>query len=64
MHIAFVEIRAGATDLAEAALREGIGELDRLGNASYRGTAALMLAGLLAARGAYEEAARLVRGRT
>jgi tetratricopeptide (TPR) repeat protein len=56
-HIAFVELRAGATDVAEAALREGIDELDRLGNASYRGTTALVLAAILARRGAREEAA-------
>jgi len=55
--IAFIEIRAGAVDVAEAALREGIDELDRLGNASYRGTAAILLAAILARRGAHEEAA-------
>jgi class 3 adenylate cyclase len=55
--ISFVERRAGAADVAEARLREGIDELDRLGNSSYRGTTALLLADLLATRGAYEEAA-------
>ena len=34
-------------------------ELDRLGNRSYRGTTALLLAELLANQGAYEEAAQL-----
>jgi class 3 adenylate cyclase len=56
MLIAFVEVRAGAPDIAEAVLREGIDELDRLEQISYRGTAALLLAELLAHRGAYEEA--------
>ena len=56
---AFVERRAGALDVAEARLREGIDELARLGNSSYRGTAVLLLADLLATRGAYDEAARL-----
>ncbi len=55
---AFVEIRAGSADAAETALRLGIEELDRLGNRSYRGTTALLLADLLADRGAYEEASR------
>ena len=49
--VAFVEIRAGDYAGAEAALRQGIEELDRLGNRSYRGTTALMLADLLASRG-------------
>ncbi len=57
--IAFVEIRAGAPDAAETVLRDGIEELDRLGNRSYRGTTALLLADLLADRGAHEEASRL-----
>ena len=39
-------------------MRASIAELDRLGNRSYRGTTALMLADVLATRGAYEEAAR------
>jgi class 3 adenylate cyclase len=56
--ISFVELRAGAPDVAEVRLREGIDELDRLGNSSYRGTSALMLADLLATRCAYEEATR------
>ena len=59
MTMAFVELRAGAPDVAEARLREGIDELARLGNSSYRGTAVLDLADLLATRGAYDEAARL-----
>jgi tetratricopeptide (TPR) repeat protein len=59
MTMAFVELRAGASDVAEARLREGIDELARLGNSSYRGTALLQLAELLASRGAYDEAARL-----
>jgi hypothetical protein len=54
----FVERRAGAPDVAEARLREGIAELEHLGNVIYRGSCALMLADLLATRGAYEEAAR------
>ena len=58
MTAAFVEFRAGAYEAAEVALRDGIEELDRLGNASYRGTAALLLADHLANRGAYEESAR------
>ena len=58
--VAFVEIRAGdhATQPRHA-LRDGIAELDRLGNRSYRGTTALMLADLLAKQGAHEEAAQL-----
>jgi class 3 adenylate cyclase/tetratricopeptide (TPR) repeat protein len=54
----FVELRAGALGAAERALRDGIEELDRLGNPSYRGTTALMLADVLASRGAYDEASR------
>ena len=57
--VAFVEIRAGDYAGAEAALRQGIEELDRLGNRSYRGTTALMLADLLARQGSREEAAQL-----
>ena len=59
MSLAFVEQRAGAPATAEAQLREGIDELARLGNSSYRGTAMLQLAELLATRGAYDEAAHL-----
>jgi hypothetical protein len=59
MLTAFVEIRAGSPDLAEAAFREGIDELGRLGNSSYRGTCMLLLADLLADRGAYDEASSL-----
>ena len=59
MMTAFVELRAGAPDVAEAQLREGIDELVRLGNSSYRGTCMLLLADLLAARGAYDEASSL-----
>jgi len=58
MILSFVEVRAGAVTDAEDALRAGVDELDRLGNGSYRGTAALLLADILASRGAYEEAAR------
>jgi class 3 adenylate cyclase len=58
MPIAFVEIRAGAPDIAEAVLREGIDQLDDLNQISYRGTAALQLADVLARRGAYDEALR------
>ena len=56
--VAFVEIRAGALEAAESALRDGLEELERIGNLSYRGTTALILADLLACRGAYDEAAR------
>ena len=56
--VAFVELHAGAPETAEDVLRASIAELDRLGNLSYRGTSALMLAHVLATRGAYEEAAR------
>jgi len=59
MIVAFVELRAGALDVAEARLREGIDELARLGNSGYRGTCRLLLADLLAMRGAYDEAAGL-----
>ena len=55
--VAFVEIRGNARDVAEAALRNGLVELERLGNLSYRGTTALMLVDLLVHRGAYDEAA-------
>ena len=58
MTAAFVERRAGAPDAAEAILREGITELDRLGNRSYRGTVAVQLADLLASQGDYEQAAQ------
>ena len=58
MTIAFVEVRAGARDTAEKTLRDGIAELERVGGLSYRGTTALLLADLLAERGAYAEAAR------
>ena len=56
--VAFVELHAGAPESAEEILRASIAELDRLGNLSYRGTTTLMLADILATRGAYEEAAR------
>ncbi len=56
--VAFVELHAGAPESAEEIMRASIAELDRLGNLSYRGTTALMLADILASRGAYEEAAR------
>jgi len=59
MLLGFVEVRAGLPAAAESALRNGVEELDRLGNASYRQTVALLLAGVLAARGAYDEASRL-----
>jgi len=55
---AFIETHAGSFAAAEAELRSGIIELDRLGNRSYRGTAALQLADALASRGEYDEAAR------
>ncbi len=58
MTAAFVERRAGAPDAAEAILREGITELDRLGNRSYRGTVAVQLADLLASQGDYQQAAQ------
>ena len=48
----------GAPDAAEVILREGIAELDRLGNRSYRGTVAVQLADLLASQGDYEQAAQ------
>jgi len=56
--VAFVEIRGDAHDVAESALRDGLDELERIGNLSYHGTTALMLADLLVSRGAYDEAAR------
>jgi tetratricopeptide (TPR) repeat protein len=56
--LAFIETRAGSDDTADAELRQGIAELDRLGNRGYRNTCALRLAELLASRGAYDEAAR------
>ncbi len=55
---AFIESHAGSSSAAEAELRRGVAELDRLGNRSYRGTAALLLADTLASRGEYDEAAR------
>ena len=58
MTAAFVEKHAGAPMAAERVLREGLAELDRLGNQSYRGTTALQLADALAVRGEYDEAAR------
>ena len=56
---AFVEVRAGALATAEDVLRASIAELDRLANRSYRGTTTLLLADVLATRGAHEEAGRL-----
>jgi tetratricopeptide (TPR) repeat protein len=58
MLVAFVETHADNPAAAEDALRRGVVELDRLGNRSYRGTTALLLADALASRGAFEEAAR------
>ena len=55
--ISFVEIRAGALETAESVLRNGLDELERVGNVSYRGTTALLLADVLACRGAHDEAA-------
>ena len=57
--VSFVEIRAGDHAAAEQALRDGIAELGRQGAVSYRGTAELMLADLLADQGQHEEAERL-----
>jgi class 3 adenylate cyclase len=57
--VGFIEIRAGAFDTAERALRSGIKELDQLGNVSYRSTMALQLADLLASRGDHGEAMQL-----
>ena len=57
--VSFVEIRAGDHAAAEQALRDGIAELGRLGALSYRGTAELMLADVLADQGQHEEAERL-----
>ena len=54
----FVEIRAGAIATAENVLRDGVEELESLGGFTYYATTALMLANVLASRGAYEEAAR------
>ena len=59
MITSFVELRAGAPDAAESALRTGLEELEQLGNASYRGTVALLLADLLVDHGAYDEASEL-----
>jgi class 3 adenylate cyclase len=59
MSEAFVELRAGAPNVAETRLRGAIDELARLGNSSYRGTCMLLLADLLASRGAHDEASSL-----
>jgi hypothetical protein len=59
MMAAFIENHAGERGAAETLLREGIAELERLGAHSYRGTAGLDLATVLAMSGQYEEAARL-----
>jgi class 3 adenylate cyclase len=58
MLTAFIEKRAGAPAAAEDALRRGVAELDLVGNRSYRGTMALLLADALAFRGEREEAAK------
>jgi class 3 adenylate cyclase/tetratricopeptide (TPR) repeat protein len=58
MLIAFIETRGDDPAAAEDALRRGVAELDQLGNRSYRGTTAMLLADVLACRGEYEEAAR------
>jgi hypothetical protein len=56
MYSSFVETRAGALETAERELRTGVAELERLGGFSFYTTTALMLADMLASRGAYEEA--------
>ena len=61
--VSFVEIRAGDHAAAEQALRDGIAELGRLGAVSYRGTAELMLADLLADQGAARGGGAAVRCR-
>jgi len=56
---AFVEIHAGDLEAAEALLRDGTFELERLGAQSYLGTARFDLAMVLATRDQFSEAASL-----
>jgi hypothetical protein len=66
MYLANIEERAGNLDAAEQALRDSAEALERLGHFGYYTTVVLLLAGLLARRGAYAEAARwcaVARGR-
>jgi class 3 adenylate cyclase/tetratricopeptide (TPR) repeat protein len=56
--MAFIEVRAGDLEAAEAALRPGIEELDALGDRAFYATVVCMLADILVDRGRDEEAAR------
>jgi class 3 adenylate cyclase/tetratricopeptide (TPR) repeat protein len=56
--MAYIEQRAGDLDAAETVLRQGIAELDALGDRGFYSTAVVLLAELLAERGRDDEAAQ------
>ena len=56
MAAAFVELHAGDLQAAERIAREGLPELERLGDRAHHPTLALMLADVLVLQGRYDEA--------
>jgi class 3 adenylate cyclase/tetratricopeptide (TPR) repeat protein len=58
---AFVELRAGRLDAAEAATRQGIEVLERLGEQGFLSTTVGLLAETLCRQGRYDEAEELAR---
>jgi predicted negative regulator of RcsB-dependent stress response len=58
---AHIEVVAGDLDAAERLLRDGLEELDRLGDRAYYATVGLVLADVLRRRGEYDEAATWCR---
>jgi class 3 adenylate cyclase/tetratricopeptide (TPR) repeat protein len=59
--VAYIELRAGDSDAAEAALRAGAEQLAALGDTGFYPTTILNLAELLALRGADDEASSLCK---
>jgi predicted negative regulator of RcsB-dependent stress response len=58
---AYIEVAAGDLDAAERILRDGVEELERLGDRAYYATATMVLVDVLLRRGKYDEAASLCR---
>jgi tetratricopeptide (TPR) repeat protein len=57
----YIEVAAGDLEAAEQILRDGLEELERLGDRAYYATAALVLADVLQQRRKYDEAASWCR---
>jgi tetratricopeptide (TPR) repeat protein len=61
MSRAYIEVSAGELEAAEQILRDGVEELERLGDRAYYATATMVLVDVLQRRGKYDEAASLCR---